>query len=244
MLQDKFLEKFLDLIKRITTNYNSFIKYAFIALIFFYFVEDWQFTRVFTYLLVLAGVILFMNYDIILDYYKHNDLKSSQPVSNPAASLEVVSNTNITQQIPEIKELPDELKNLTKYILEIKDGVDDPSYVRVINALDIHIISYNDQVAKLFDDFENKRGFYHKTCENIRDIQRLIYEEIQGLYYKVETDQYIEVANRLQSIENIMDKLDVKIEAIINADFRTDINCNKAAINLVGTPRAYDDANF
>jgi hypothetical protein len=41
-----------------------------------------------------------------------------------------------------------------------------------------------------------------------------------------------------------MDKLDVKIEAIINADFRTDINCNKAAINLVGTPRAYDDANF
>jgi hypothetical protein len=225
-----------EVLNQISSDYNSLIKYAGIALIFFYFIEGWDLTRVLIYLLVLAGVIIFMNYDALREYF----IKAN-PNLVKADILPVASKPEIIEKLPEIKELPKELKELTNYITEIKDGVDDPSYARVINAIDILIISYNGQVAKLFDDFEAKRGFYHHTVQNIKDIQRDLYEEIQGLYFKVETDQYMEVAARLQAIENVMDKLDVRIEEIVNADFRADINCNKAAINLVGTPAAYED---
>lgn len=221
-----------EVLNQISTDYNSLIKYAGIALIFFYFIEGWDLSRIAIYLLVLAGVIIFMNYG--------NGIKDLIPAKQEE-SLSVASKPEIIDKMPEIKELPKELKELTNYIKEIKDGVDDPSYARVINAIDILIVSYNGQVAKLFDDFEAKRGFYHHTVQNIKDIQRDLYEEIQGLYFKVETDQYMEVAARLQAIESVMDKLDAKIEEIVNADFRADINCNKAAINLVGTPVAYDD---
>jgi hypothetical protein len=232
-----FLFQMWEIINQISTDYNSLIKYAGAALIFFYFIEGWNLIRILIYLLVLICVIIFMNYDNLQNHF-------AKLIPQKQETLPIATKPTITDKLPEIKELPAELKELTRYIMEIKEGVDDPSYARVINAIDILVISYNDQVAKLFDDFEAKRGFYHHTVQNIKDIQRDLYEEIQGLYFKVETDQYMEVASRLQAIEAIMDKLDVRIEEIVNADFKADINCNKATINLVGTPAAYEDQHF
>lgn len=226
-----------EIINQISSDYNSLIKYAGAALIFFYFIEGWNLTRVLIYLLVLIGVIIFMNYDNLRNHF-------AKSIPQKQEILPIATTPKIIEHIPEIKDLPVELKELTRYITEIKEGVDDQSYARVINAIDILVISYNDQVAKLFDDFEAKRGFYHLTVQNIKDIQRDLYEEIQSLYFKVETDQYMEVARRLQAIEAIMDKLDVRIEEIVNADFKANINCNKAAVNLVGTPTAYEDQHF
>jgi hypothetical protein len=216
----------IEIFYSIFQEYNSLIKYAGIALIFFYFVENWQFSRILIYLLVLVAVIIFMN----ADKFSH----LMKPESNKP--LEVAENPVITAKIPEIRELPAELQQLNRYINEIKEGVDDPSYSLVISSIDVLFISYNNQVDKLFDDFKNSRGFYHLTFQNIKDIEATIYEQIQALYYKVEADQYMEVAQRLHSIELIMEKIDGKMEQIINADFKANITCNKNMVSKLGVP--------
>ena len=216
----------IEIFYSIFQEYNSLIKYAGIALIFFYFVENWQFSRILIYLLVLATVIIFMNADKFSHWMK--------PASNKP--LEVAENPVITAKIPEIRELSAELQQLNRYINEIKEGVDDPSYSLVISSIDVLFISYNNQVDKLFDDFKNSRGFYHLTFQNIKDIEANIYEQIQALYYKVEADQYMEVAQRLHSIELIMEKIDGKMEQIINADFKANITCNKNMVSKLGVP--------
>jgi hypothetical protein len=216
----------IEIFYSIFQEYNSLIKYAGIALIFFYFVENWQFSRILIYLLVLVAVIIFMN----ADKFSH----LMKPESNKP--LEVAENPVITAKIPEIRELPAELQQLNRYINEIKEGVDDPSYSLVISSIDVLFISYNNQVDKLFDDFKNSRGFYHFTFQNIKDIEATIYEQIQALYYKVEADQYMEVAQRLHSIELIMEKIDGKMEQIINADFKANITCNKNMVSKLGVP--------
>jgi hypothetical protein len=216
----------IEIFYSIFQEYNSLIKYAGIALIFFYFVENWQLSRILIYLLVLVAVIIFMNADKFSYLIKP---ESSKP-------LEVAENPVITAKIPEIRELPAELQQLNRYINEIKEGVDDPSYSLVISSIDVLFISYNNQVDKLFDDFKNSRGFYHLTFQNIKDIEATIYEQIQTLYYKVEADQYMEVAQRLHSIELIMEKIDEKMEQIINADFKANITCNKNMVSKLGAP--------
>jgi len=240
----------LDILTDIFSDYSTLIKYSIISLLFFYFVEGWNFTRIFIFIIVLLGVIVFMNYEKLnlnnlWNMNKNNNMNKN--IENTTGNIKtifnpIINDTAITKTIPEIKMLPPNLQAILYYTKDIRDEVKDPTYNKIINDLNVVIQQYVAQVDMLLEQARGiKEGSYlQMTYQNIKDIEKELYITIQALYFKVEVDQYMIVAVKLQAIEDAMNAIDEHLETLINADFKENPNCNKGYIYSSSFPSPFE----
>jgi len=241
----------LDIFSDIFNDYSTLIKYSIISLLFFYFVEGWNFTRIFIFIIVLFSVIIFMNYEKLnlnnLWDMNMSNIKINNKIENTTGNIKtifspIINDTTITKTIPEIKMLLPNLQAILDYTKDIRDEVKDPTYNKIINDLNVVIQQYVSQVDILLEQARGiKEGSYlQMTYQNIKDIEKELYITIQALYFKVEVDQYMIVAVKLQAIEDAMKAIDEHLETLINADFKENPNCNKGYIYSSSFPSPFE----
>ena len=201
----------LDLIIERLKNHNLLVKTVLVALLFFYFVEDWSFTRLITFILILSAVFLFFNRDILksnktgLSSKKDDDIRVSNTFVNDKHNKKYHHERQEEQSIKiekiiqnsdllEVKPLENYTKKLIEYTYRMKKLInkDDNSYTKLIDELIMLTKEYVYQINLLLKHTDNN-NYPHLLYRKVQDCQKEISIQMQSLHFKVGVDQYAEL---------------------------------------------------
>ena len=214
---------------------TEFIKYILIALVFFYFVEGWDYKRLIIFGGILIAVICYFNRDKLTK--PPVIVQEEQNISKPIEKI--IKNPVIKQKVPELSTFPEEVKRVVKYINKMRHMGKDESYKKLIFELTNLVKEYAEQIHLLFQNVET--GDYpHLTYQKVRDIEKEMSIQIQSLHFKVEVDQYIELAKLIDKVENEMEKINQRLESFVDEDYQKNPMLSKGPVALSQDPRPFD----
>jgi len=218
-------------------NSNTIIKTGLIGVSILYFIEGWELTRIIPMILVVIGVFLFLNRDLINTTNSNSmpnatlgvpeiSKKDSETHTKQTHKVEQIVNTQIT---PKIKKLDKELQKFGKETNEIIDYVykmktisstQDSSYNKLLKELLELTKSFVRQINILTQELP--LGLYpHLTYQKIKDCQKEINTQLSSINYKISMDQYMELALLIEKYENATENITDKLAEYINKEFST-----------------------
>ena len=241
-------------------NSNLLVKSVLIALIFFYFAEDWSFTRLITFILLLLGIFLFFNRDILktsMLIKADKDVKNVEYISNQFINNKnnkkyhpdrqqyqnievdnIIQNSNLL----ETKPLANHTKKLIDYTYRMKNLINkgDPSYAKLIDELVMLTKEYIYQINLLLEHTDTN-NYPHLLYRKVQDCQKEISIQMQSLHFKVGVDQYAELEMLIDDFETQTELIIDKLIDYINDKFNNAPNSQLSPVPKRGEPRAFDD---
>jgi hypothetical protein len=237
-------------------NKNTMIKTVLFALIFFYFVEDWSFARLITFVALLSGIFLFFNRDILfqkVDTIENKPKNISNHIINDKNNKKYHPNRKAQQSIylenivqncnlDDVKPIYKFTEKLINYTYHMKDMInkDDPSYAKLIDELIDLTKEYVKQINLLLKH-TNTSNYPHLLYGKVKDCQKEISIQMQSIHFKVGVDQYAELEMIIDDYETQTEKITEKLIDHINDTFTKSPNAYISPVPQQGEPRAYDD---
>jgi len=234
-------------------NSNTIIKTGLIGVSILYFIEGWELTRIIPMILVVIGVFLFLNRDLINTTtpmlngtigVPEISKKESEKHTKQTHKVEQIVNTQIT---PKVKKLDKELQQFGKETNEIIDYVykmktisnaQDTSYNKLLKELLELTKSFVRQINILTQELP--LGLYpHLTYQKIKDCQKEINTQIGSINYKISMDQYMELALLIEKYENATENITDKLAEYINTEFSRNPQNGISPIDS-GAPTPFD----
>lgn len=214
---------------------SQLIKYIIIALVFFYFMEGWDFRRLIVFGSILIAVICYFNKNKLIN--PPSIVKEEEAVSKPIQK--VISNPIIKMKVPELSTFPDEVNNVVKFISKMSHMCKDESYKRIIIELTKLVKEYARQVRILFKNV--KTGNYpHLTYQKVLDIEKEMSVQIQSLHFKVDVDKYNGLSKLIKGVEGEMEKINNRLEEFIDEDYKKNPMLGKGPAISSQDPRPFD----
>lgn len=239
-----FIKYIIEVLKKI--NNNDLIKYILVSLLFFYFVQGIDIGQLVTFGFIFVLVVSFLQGDFNLKEEKDakniNEIKKIEnKVKEPYDKILAGTNNIIKHKAPNINKLPNKFENIIKYIILMKEKSKDSSYKDIIRNLLTYSKKFVKQINYLFYTTENNIDYPRHTYQNIRDLEKEINILLQSLYFKVENNQDLEVAQLIQNIENEMETINQQLETYLEEDFMNNINSYKGPIDKNQYPKSFDE---
>lgn len=235
-------------------NSNIIIKTLIIGVSILYFIEGWQLTRIIPMILVIVGVFVFLNRDLLIPKQipiPHNTIgvpeiskKDVEKHKKKIHKVEQIVNTQIT---PKVKKLNTELQMFGKEINEIIDYVykmktisstQDTSYDKLLKELLELTKSFVKQINILTQELPLGK-YPHLTYQKIKDCQKEIQTQISSINYKISMDQYMELAILIEKYENVTENITEKLADYINKEYSSNPNNGISPIDF-NAPTPFD----
>lgn len=208
---------------------SELIQYIFISIIIFYVIEKMcesagiSSSRIFLFLSIFVIVLAYMRWDLVSLYLP-------VPVKTDSTVIEKITDTLQNAEIPGTSKFKEAVDQLISYIKKL----DMPT---ILQALEVHFALYNKQLSEITNKANNSPQLAYSS---IKDIERDINQEIQGLYFNLESNQYVTITNIVKSLESAMIEIDIELEKRINRDFKANPMSSKCPVVSVGLPAAYN----
>ena len=186
-------------------NPNVLIAYGLAALVCFYFIEKLALSRILTYIAVLTVVAGAANYKFLYKLLYAKLFPSSQKQNE--------KQTTDTMQLPtpsfKIKSQLPELGDLQKLFKTME--YEHRGNPQISADITDHANTYMTQVITLMQNLEDGTGHYTQTFQNIRDTAALLHSTTAS-----------------EKLASLTGEINVRLDAIINADFKRNLNCTKS----------------
>ena len=240
-----FIKYIIEVLKKL--NNNDLIKYILVSLLFFYFVQGIDIGQLITFGFIFILVVSFLQGDFNIEKEKLDE-ETVQKLENINNKLKepyekITSGTNniVKNKVPTITKIPNQFTNIVKYITFLKEKTKDPTYQNIIKNLLIFSKKFTKQVNYLFYTTQNNLDYPQHTYQNIRELEKEISILLHSLYFKVENNQDMEIAQLIHNIENEMEKVNHQLENYVNADFGSNTNMYKGPILKSQYPKSFDE---
>ena len=237
-----FIKYIIKIFKKL--NKNDLIKYIGVSLLFFYFIQGIDIGKLITFGFIFILVVSFLQGDLsISEDNKNIDKieKIENKIEKPYQHITQGNNNIIKHKVPNITKLPKKFSNIVKHIMDLQSKTKDPNYKKIISQLIILSKKFVEQINYLFITTENSNDYPHHTYQNIRELEKEISILLQSLYFKVEHNQDIEIAQLINNIENEMEIINQQLEKYVDEDFSNNTNSYKGPIYKNQYPKAYDE---
>ena len=237
-----FIKYIIEILKKL--NNNDLIKYILVSLLFFYFVQGIDIGQLIAFGFVFILVVSFLQGDLSINEDK-NTVKDTKNIESkliePYNNITSGINNIVKDKVPNITKIPNEFINIVKYITNLKEKTKDSTYKDTINSLLKFSKKFVKQVNYLFHTTQNSNDYPQHTYQNIRELEKEISVLLHSLYFKVENNQDMEVAQLIHNIEDEMERVNNQLENYVNADFGNNTNTFKGPTLRSQYPKAYDE---
>tara|TARA_B100000902_G_scaffold318870_1_gene310937 strand:- start:1824 stop:2594 length:771 start_codon:yes stop_codon:yes gene_type:complete len=240
-----FIKYIIKILKKL--NNNDLIKYILVSLLFFYFVQGIDIGQLLSFGFIFILVVSFLQGDLKIseDQISEETQKKidqiEKKIEQPFINITSGNNNLVKHKVPNINKMPTQFINIIKYITNLSEKTKDPTYRDIINKLLMFSKKFVKQINYLFYTTQNSKDYPQHTYQNIRELEKEISILLQSLYFKVENNQDMEIAQLIHNIENEMEKVNHQLENYINLDFVNNTNNLKGPIFKSEYPKAFDE---
>ena len=249
---NQFMDNGTSTILQLATNvFNSndpkqIIKYSFLICGFLFFVGGWDITS------IVVIIVVFLIFVLLI---KMNG-GITKLLPDKANKINDIINKTIPKLIPEFPHLDEykdvqpildkfkgNIQELTNYILELKNNLNDPSFLKLLASLIILIKSYISEVGKLLIGIKQQLSTSnpYQDFQNIKNIQTNLFKELDSLYFKLDPASDKKTHEILDTIKETIRAMNNKLEDWINEDFESNTASNKSPVLSDDYPIPYND---
>lgn len=236
IINDDFINKGSGLVMALfnSKNPNEIIKYSFLIIGFLFFVQGWDLTNIIIIVIIfLVLMLVAKTKNITLDDTITPKIKNiiNKTASRliPEIHIDESINKNIQTNVDKFKE---EINKLTSYIIDLKNTFSDPSFLKILASIILHIKSYITEIGKIVSGIKNNLATSqpHLDFQNVKHIQNTLFEELDSLYFKLDISSDNKTHELLTNIKNIVKQITKQVQEYINEDFENNPNSNKGQV--------------
>ena len=219
-------------------NPNELIKYSFLIVGFFYFIEGWDLTNIIIIVVVLLALLFILKSELVLPANVSSSVNKILDNIIPENTEQELKD-NIPDIIPNLK---DNIKNISIYLLELKKNNNDPAFIKILSSIIIKLKNYIEEIKKLIMAIENNEVnlYPNLSYQKIKDLENLLLEEIKSIYFKIDKNADEEINKLVDNIQNSINEMTQRIEAFIEKDYDVNINANKGPIYKSDEPQPFE----
>jgi energy-coupling factor transporter transmembrane protein EcfT len=126
--------------------------------------------------------------------------------------IQMVDIVDLDEDLPSLKEIPLEIRQITETLVKIAEYEKDESYQKLISDL---LKVANDFVKEVVDLYKNTTSenpeYLSHAHQRIKDVERELSLTIQSISYRTEQDDKTDIAEHIIQLENYLEKLNSQI---------------------------------
>lgn len=226
----------LQLVK--SKNPNDLIKYSFLIIGFFFFIEGWDLSNIIIIVVIFLILLLIFKSDMVFPP------KISQTINKVIDTVipETIDTEKVKEFMPEIKEFKNDVKEISNYFIELKKKSNDKSFLMLMISVIKKLKIYVDEIKKVIISIENKdtNDYAYLSFQKINDLKKNLLLELESIYLKIDVKDDESTNDIISKIKNTIEKIQKKLEKYIDDDFDKNPDISKGVINYETNPEPYE----